>query len=233
MEGLPTDFIEVDTEVSCKVCNDTGIIYPEPGHVTLCDCRKDIVIERYLKALPLDYRDVQFKQGCLYKGEKKLGIMLPVESTYIANLAENLNAGRALIYAGRGRSGKTTRVAAIMRIIINRCWRNLSLGFYNDIRMLDRIRSEMIDNYTTSGEFEGYLINADILVIDDFGVNPPTDYAGGRLSALIDDRRANLRPTFITTNYTRDELIERYERGAAIFGRLEELNDVVILNEKT
>ena len=232
---LPDRFTKVESDVKCQDCLDTGIFIQTDNadieYANLCECKREVVIGRYLNTLPRDYRDVHIFEGKLYKGDKQLipGEILVTENNYLLNLDENLKTGRALTYVGKNRSGKTTRVAAIIRIIIEKRWRNLSLAFYTHSRLMKKLQDDIINGDT---ETETRVMIADVLVIDDFGKRRPTEFADETTLDIIDYRRTNLLPTFITTNNTAAELKGRYETGVAILGRLNELNEVIILNEK-
>lgn len=52
-----------------------------------------------------------------------------------------------------------------------------------------------------------------LLVIDDFGKEKPTDHALGEIWKLLDHRISWLKPTIITTQYGKREMIERLASG--------------------
>ena len=67
------------------------------------------------------------------------------------------------------------------------------------------------------------LVSTPVLVLDDLGKERLTARLEADLFAVIDDRTSNLRTTIITTNYTGDRLVERFqnkETGVALVRRL-------------
>jgi DNA replication protein DnaC len=212
----------------CDKCLDTGLYFPagfDKG-VTICDCKRQERIDSLTRQLPSDYRDVYFKEGFLYKGTKQLGIQLPEEKKYLESL--DITTGKGLTWQGVNRTGKSTRAVAMCQAINGVYWRDMDLAFYNDIMLVSSLRSEEFGG----PEVLDFIRHATVLFIDDFGASKPSDWVSSALYGVIDERRANLRPVFITTNYSSKQISERLERGAAITGRLREVNTVITLNEK-
>jgi DNA replication protein DnaC len=228
---IKTQFDMIESKPpKCKICLDTGLYFPagfDKG-VTMCDCKRQEKLDSLTKQLPADYRDVYFKNGFLYKGAKRLGLQLLEEKRYLENLRENITDGKGLTWQGVNRTGKSTRTAAVCQAINEVYWRNMDLAFYNDIMLVSMLRSE---------EFGGpavldFIRHATVLFIDDFGASKPSEWVSSALYGVIEERRSQKRPVFITTNYSSKQISERLERGAAITGRLREVNMVITLNEK-
>ena len=76
-----------------------------------------------------------------------------------------------------------------------------------------------------------YLIEAEILVLDDLGVEPKTPNSQSDLIYILDERVLSGKTTIITTNYDMDALKERY--GGRIFERLDRDFSKFRFNEKT
>lgn len=73
-------------------------------------------------------------------------------------------------------------------------------------------------------------INADVLMIDDLGKEPPMDKSESALLEIIDGRSTTRRPTFISTNYVGQPLVERFrdkQTGEAIVRRIRDFCDPV------
>jgi len=66
-----------------------------------------------------------------------------------------------------------------------------------------------------SGNPDGYqsilafTLNASLLILDDFGVEQPTEWAATKLDQIIDDRYLNKKPLIITSNLALDRLSPR------------------------
>lgn len=73
------------------------------------------------------------------------------------------------------------------------------------------------------GKVLDILISCPVLVLDDLGKERLTQRLESDLFAVLDERTSNLRTTIITTNYTGDKLVERFqnkETGVALVRRL-------------
>jgi DNA replication protein DnaC len=64
-----------------------------------------------------------------------------------------------------------------------------------------------------------------LLLLDDLGKDKPSEWVFDRLFTLINHRYDHRLPTFITTNYAPEELIERVGKGVA--DRLAEMCDLI------
>jgi DNA replication protein DnaC len=74
------------------------------------------------------------------------------------------------------------------------------------------------------------MINCSVLVLDDLGKERLTARMETDLFAVIDERTSQLRTTIITTNYTGETLLDRFnnkETGTAIIRRLRDYMDVI------
>ena len=73
------------------------------------------------------------------------------------------------------------------------------------------------------GKVLDILISCPVLVLDDLGKERLTQRLESDLFAVLDERTSNLRTTIITTNYTGDKLVDRFqnkETGVALVRRL-------------
>jgi len=73
------------------------------------------------------------------------------------------------------------------------------------------------------GKVLDIIISSPVLVLDDLGKERLTQRLESDLFAIIDERSSNERTTIITTNYTGEKLIERFqnkETGVALVRRL-------------
>ena len=77
------------------------------------------------------------------------------------------------------------------------------------IDLLERIKR----TFNQQGEDEGRVLNVyktvPLLIIDDIGKEPPTEWAIATIYNIINGRYEACLPTIITTNYDTDALIQR------------------------
>ncbi len=117
--------------------------------------------------------------------------------------------GRNLLLSGPTGVGKTHLAVAACR---QAHYDGLEVRLFGVVKLLDYLRPS-----GPEGALDD-LVDVDRLIIDDLGMEKPSDWTGERLSGLIDARWSEERPTIVTTNLTREALSEHL--GAYTFSRL-------------
>ncbi len=149
-----------------------------------------------------------------------------------AELADEVMRGRSAYITGDNGTGKTHLASAIALRLLRAGAR---------LRMLTGIdlTLELQATYGTSGsEVEAMerLCGYDVLIIDDLGKEPPTDWALSRLFAVVNRRYEQMAPMVVTTNYSRGQLIDRLGRkgdadtAKALVSRLREMSRAGVLD---
>jgi DNA replication protein DnaC len=95
--------------------------------------------------------------------------------------------------------------------------------FYTAADLLERIRKSY------DGE-RIELVPSELLVIDDLGVERPTEWVSEQLYRIVDERYRNCLPLFVTTNLTGVQLRDRL--GDRLVSRLAEMCISVRLDGK-
>lgn len=117
--------------------------------------------------------------------------------------------GRNVILAGPTGVGKTRLAVAACR---QAHYDGAEVRFFGIVKLLDLLRPGGPDGAIDD------LTDVDRLIIDDLGMEKPSDWTGERISALFDARWAEERPTIVTTNLARDDLATHL--GSFAFSRL-------------
>ena len=73
------------------------------------------------------------------------------------------------------------------------------------------------DDFNTADEQISYIINSDLLIIDDLGTELSNSFTVSQLYYFIEERHNNKRSTIISTNLSFSDLRERYSER--IFSR--------------
>ncbi len=137
---------------------------------------------------------------------------------YAAEFSEFAKAGTGIMFLGLVGTGKTHLAVGILREIIN-AGRN---GRYITV---SRIMRDIKDTFAkhsdkTEGEVLEYLINRDLLVIDEIGVQRANEFGANALFEVINGRYEAIRPTILIANLTLKEMRESV--GDRVFDRMRE-----------
>lgn len=123
---------------------------------------------------------------------------------YVESWDDRLEAGQGLILVGGVGTGKTTVAVALSRSIEAK--RNLVLfttvtGLQGMLREFDKAELLM-----------KALHSAELLILDDFGAERPTEWSASQLFEIIDGRCQRDLPTIFTSNLRSKELTDHYVR---------------------
>lgn len=146
-----------------------------------------------------------------------------------ADLADHVQSGTGLYITACVGAGKTRLACCIAHELIRRGYKRLS--FMAAVDVAEQIRS----TYSRNARYtEDELINrwkyARVLIIDDLGKGEMKDKPIGAIFSVLDYRYRENLPVIVTSQYERDELIQRLaengdeETAVAIASRLNEVN---------
>lgn len=134
----------------------------------------------------------------------------------ITELYETAFKAGLYLYGDTG-TGKTTIAAAIgIRAIKN----GMKVKFVNAYDL----SSKLFDGDNS------FIVDPDLLIIDDLGAEAVTEWNNARLRAAINDRYNTMKPTIITSNYSKKKLAAMMQSGdnqaaRAIYSRLCEMTE--------
>lgn len=144
--------------------------------------------------------------------------------------ADALCAGRSLFFKGGFGTGKTHLASAIALRLVDRSVDALILS---SIELTMELQSTYGSSRSSELEVIERLCRRKVLMVDDLGKEPPTDYALSRMFDLVYRRYEAKAPMVVTANYSFDELIDRlgrrgdYDNAIGIVSRLKQMCKVV------
>lgn len=123
---------------------------------------------------------------------------------YLDNLYQNIEHGKGIYFWSNTKgSGKTMMAAAVANELINTFHRYVK--FATSLDILDEIRATYDRRNRDDEETESTLLKdlatSEFLVIDDFGTERATDWAGEKFYQIVNKRYINKKVTFFTSNY--------------------------------
>lgn len=108
------------------------------------------------------------------------------------------HCGRGLLLVGNTGSGKTHLAVAVAHYLLEKGHR---VVFANVSHLLASFRwSYRRDDDGTEEEMIRRMIDADLLVLDDLGVDKPSEWVDQVLYTIVDARYQDYRPLIVTTN---------------------------------
>jgi DNA replication protein DnaC len=212
-----------DPEPSCPyaVCDGSGWVLGPEDIARPCRCRE----QRQARArtsgvasvIPAKYRGVSFERPPVPS------IFPPaVEMTrsFCSNIDSNIRDGTGMWFTGSVGTGKTTLAMLISKAAIQA---GHSVIIYSLPKLLARVRRTYDENPGEDSYLELFerLTSADLLHIDDLGVEKRSDWVLEQLYALVNERYEQGRSIVVTTNLDANELQEQI--GERTVSRLTEI----------
>lgn len=214
----------LDIKYTCLRCKDTG---SHGGY--FCDCQKKEVINqaKLLLGETAPVKSCTFEKFSLsyYPDvvDPVLGVSQREHMASILNFckdyAQNFTrkAQGLVMYGGTG-LGKTHLSLAIANVVIEHGYG----VYYGSIQnIMEALEKEHFGRKQVSDESEKEAItSADLLIIDDLGVEFITQFTTAALHDIINTRLLRNLPTIISTNLEMDEIYEKYTQRIAsrLFG---------------
>ena len=132
---------------------------------------------------------------------------------------------QSVLLTGPGGRGKTYQAALLMRLAVRRCGefevpQSFRFQWHSEVALIERLRSlQRVDG--AANDLISKLINADVLVLDDYGAEKATEWVRARLYHVLNARYEAGRAVVVTTNLTLGEMEKRSTRFA---GRIAEMS---------
>lgn len=196
-----------DSDV-CPICNgDEWILVKKDGieRAVPCKCRERAVMSRRLRFadIPDAFRGMDLKtfRMDVYRNpdsKKKVSDACKIIKTYLDHFEKQKEQGMGLFIWSRTKGSGKTRIAAG---IANELMKSYAVKFAVSLTILQEIKNtwRMDAEYSESRLLDA-LSTADVLIIDDFGVERPADWINDKLYQIINERYINRKVTIFTSN---------------------------------
>ena len=210
--GFPRDYLE--PVYACAKCRDTGFKGEEER--VWCDCARQKLQtmedtvgtrEESFEAFDLNVFPETIPDGLPITQREQMSRIRDVCERY-ADAFPQQRPADLLLYGGSG-LGKSYLLCCIARRIQENGWNTRLISSYDVIRI-------MRDAFFGRGDETDELFRADLLLIDDLGMEPMLENVTlEQLFHLINVRRSRRLPIVISTNLTMKELKARYSERIA------------------
>ena len=192
-----------DYEPSCKFCNDSGLINGK-----YCNCVKKLAKQKSLLNLgECANLDCDFDNFSLSYYPEKFKDGVAKIYNLCKDYAENFSLNsKSLMLMGNTGLGKTHLSISIAKKVIDK---GFSVIYGPADTILGKIEKEHF-NYSANTPYKDSVLNCDLLIIDDLGTEFLTKYTLSVVYNIINNRILTSKPTIISTNFSIDEIEEKY-----------------------
>lgn len=208
--GYSEDALSI--KYTCPACEDTGFI-----NGRRCKCYinllKEIERSKIEKIAPIDECTFESFDTNYYPQEmdgvcpkKKAEIIKENCKRYATSFTKR---SKSLLFMGNTGLGKTHLSLAIANVVINRGYSVIYGTAQNILRDLQNENFGRTDNLRY---FENDILSTDLLILDDLGTEFKNQFTVSCLYNIINSRLCAKLPTIISTNYTFEELEEKYDQ---------------------
>jgi len=208
--GLSPSFLDV--QYTCKTCEDTGYV-----DNNICVCIKNAVQRMILEDLnsktPIELSSFSnfnlehYPQELENKGQSCRRKMTDIYMFAEKWSREFTLKSQSLLFAGPTGLGKTHLSLAIANNVIDKGFYVLYASAQDYVLSLEkeRFNSQNSENSTLEA-----MIDCDLLIIDDLGVEFTTSFVTSVIYNVINSRLMHKKPIIINTNLTLKELEDKY-----------------------
>lgn len=220
--GYPANYLE--PVYYCPDCQDTGFIGDQK-----CHCFKQAIVDLVYAQSNIKERleEENFDHFNLdyYSTEKdpQFGISPRENMTYVLDTCKDFienfdHTFSNLLFYGSTGVGKTFLSNCIARELLDRAHTVIYLSSLSMMEILENHAFHRTEDENDPEDMYGYILDCDLLIIDDLGTEVSNAFTTSQLFACLNDRLMHKRSTIISTNLSLDDLQDIYSER--IFSRL-------------
>ncbi len=220
--GYPPDYLELTYD--CPDCKDTGFIGDEKCHCfkravveLLYDQSglKDILQKENFDTFREDYYDDQADRVLGISPRENIRNVVAVCRRFIRDF--DTKGGNLLFYGDTG-VGKTFLTNCIAKEMLDTSHTVIYLTAFRLVEILEDTTFGSDDDDDYSENMMDYILDCDLLIIDDLGTELNNTFVTSKLFYCINERLVREKSTIISTNLSLQELQDAYTER--IFSRL-------------
>ncbi|MFJ7971726.1 ATP-binding protein [Psychrobacillus sp. NPDC096389] len=226
-----------------KICDGTGLIHVEKQPVDvmeICKCREYKQQVRKIKSagIPVDYLDKKMNDFKIemYKNTESISLASFAKQAvtgYLDRYREFEKMGKGFYFYSQTKgSGKSLLSIIISNELIMKY--DLNALYISVVDMLTEMKAKISQKNPEVGVYEliETVKKADLLVLDDLGLEKATEWSEEVLTQILDERMNYRRPTIITSNISMMALERKYPAGR-IKSRIEKMTFPIRMPEES
>lgn len=218
--GFPSDYLEM--KYKCPLCRDTGYVGNEK-----CVCFKKAISEHLYtqsnirtmveKSLFKDfslnyYSDDQINESTGLTARQTAARTLEIAHQFVSEFDHSFN--NLFLYGDTG-VGKTFLSCCIARELLDTTH---SVIYYSAFDLFEAFAEKTFSNSIESQGRHEYILNCDLLIIDDLGTELTNNFVASQFFLCINERILRKKSTIISTNLTLGNFMDRYSER--VFSRV-------------
>ncbi len=222
--GFPSDYLNL--RYHCNKCKDTGFIENEK-----CNCFKqavsDLIYDGSNMKLILEHENFNTFSFKYYSdnyidettGLSPLSNMQKIVAGCKTFIRHFQDCHENLLFLGNAGVGKTFLAHCIAKELLDRGYTVVYLTAFRlfDILEKNKFGKDEDTAYTAASRFE-YILDSDLLIIDDLGTEMNNSFTSSQLYLIINERLLKQKSTIISTNLSYANIIANY--GERVYSRI-------------
>lgn len=197
----------------CPRCQDMGMILEGDRYIR-CSCRdaRRLQLFRERAELPVRIASASFAASDFSLYQPELRSQAKKIYAYVRKFCDIIKVdpqGKGLYIFGPTGSGKSYLLGSIANYLLE----HMSVRYLVYADFLDQLRASFEPRSSYSEQqLMDEVKGVDLLLLDDLGVEKPSEFSLKYLAQIIDYRYRNLKPLVVTSNYTLAELLQRSQQ---------------------